>query len=100
MTGTTLAEPEEPVKKDQPQALTKPQRTRVRCGCSDYSLKVMAIITFSLFIIGIAVGGGLSRSTDVGSALAICFAIVSMIIWIVMLSLLFCMSCRYPVEEA
>ncbi len=76
------------------------QKTRVRCGCSDYILKVMAIIAFSLFIIGIFVGGGLTRVTDVGAALSICFAIVFMIVWIVMLSLLFCMSCRYPVEEA
>lgn len=81
--------------------LTAPkQRTRVRCGCSDAFLKGIALIAFVLFVAGIATGAGLVSATSVGAALSLCFAIIFMIIWVVMLSLLFCMSCRYPVEEA
>lgn len=75
-------------------------KTRAKCGCSDYCLKVFAVLSVFVFIITVAIGAYIGNSTPTGGAVLITVGIIFAIVEIVMTSLLCCISCRNPIEEA
>jgi cytochrome b subunit of formate dehydrogenase len=74
-------------------------KSQAKCGCSNFALKVMAIVfgvAFAIFIIiGIAL---ISPQPSTASAL-VAFGITFLITSIVMTSILCCSCCRIPIEE-
>ena len=75
-------------------------KTKVKCGCSDFCLKIFAGIAIAVIIVGIVIGVALVSSYPIGAAVGVTVAIVAGVVLGTFICLLRCMCCRNPIEEA